>query len=80
MFYNTLGESQSQLNTLFKKRDLFYEYLKRGHEPKSIKEVLIFLLSALYTALGYPYFIFRDVLDKKQKQPATIGLLFRKTH
>lgn len=76
--YHVIGYTQSYLNQRFSKRDRFYEVLKRGHRIKSLRDLLAVTLSLFYTAVTFFFYVYRDRLDIKNNESATVGLVFRK--
>jgi len=75
---NPFGFIQSILNTISKRRDLLYEYLKGNKKYVAHYSKLFLTLQLTFFILSFPLFIITDILASTIKKGATVEYLFKK--
>lgn len=75
---NVYGMIQSILNTLFKKREILFEYLKGNAEYIKEYSSVNILFQKLFFYFSFPFFAVADVFISSLKKGATVEFTFRK--
>lgn len=78
LIFNPFGYLQSWLNQRLSKRDLLYEYLRKGRRLNGLKEFFQLVFSFLYALLSFPVYLLMDQYESKNKKSGTVEFVFKK--